>query len=61
MNKSDLTFNTRRFHRSMDQAFPFGPRYGNPVSGPYKRPLAARPWALVGLVAVSMILAGWAA
>lgn len=58
MNKSDLTFNTRRFHRSLDQAFPFGPRYGNPVSGPYKRPLAARPWALVAWLLATMCVVG---
>lgn len=54
---SDIPTTTRRYHRTLDQAFPFGPHYGSAVEGPYRRPLRIAPVAWV-VAAVCLLLVG---
>ena len=57
MAPSDFTTNTtRRFHRTTDQAFPFGPSYGNPIQGPYRRGVGVKPTWLLAIAAVFGVL-----
>jgi hypothetical protein len=52
---SDIPTTTRRYPRTLDEAFPMGARYGSPIEGPYRRPLRVAPLAWV-VAAVCVLL-----
>ena len=57
---SDFPTVVGRYHRTLQQAFPFGPEYGCALHGPYRRPLSFRPGPVVAWV-IAFLCVMWVA